>query len=127
MAPGGGSGVGYLSIRNDGEAGERLIAVEADRAGRVELHRTTVENGVMRMRPATGGTEIPPGETVELEPGGLHIMFLDVAEPFAAGEHIEAVLQFEAAGEVEVRFVVGDGAPVGEEHDHDHDHHDHEH
>lgn len=109
MESGGGSGAGYLSIRNDGDSDARLIAVEADRAGRAELHRTVVEDGVARMRPVTEGIAIPSGETVALEPGGLHIMFRDVAEPFVDGEHIEAVLVFEAAGEVPVRFRVGDG------------------
>jgi copper(I)-binding protein len=58
------------------------------------------------MRPIKGGLEIKPGETVELKPGSFHVMFLDLKEPFNAGDRIKGTLVFEKAGTVSVEFEV---------------------
>ena len=110
---------GFLAIRNDGEAPDRLVAVATERAGKTELHLTSIEDGVMRMRPVEGGIEIAPGETVTFEPGGLHVMFLEIEKPFAEGERVSAVLQFEQSGEVTVEFAVG---PAGSSEHHHEEH-----
>ena len=64
----------------------------------------------MRMRPVTQGLEIKPGETVELKPGGHHVMFMDLREGLKQGQNVKGILQFEKAGSVEVEYRVG---PVG--------------
>ena len=56
----------------------------------------------MKMRPVEGGLEIKPGETVTLKPGSLHVMFMDLKHPLETGSMVEATLQFEKAGTVEV-------------------------
>jgi periplasmic copper chaperone A len=79
----------------------------------------------MRMRPLDGGLEIAPGATVEMRPGGLHIMFIGVAEPFAAGEAVPVRLVFRSAGERDVTLEVsGSAAPTahGTHHDEGHEH-----
>jgi copper(I)-binding protein len=102
---------GYLTITNKGTAPDRLVGGSVPFAGRFEVHEMATEQGVMRMRPVgTGGLEIKPGETVELKPGGLHVMFLDLKRALLAGEHPKATLVFERAGTVEVEFAV---APIG--------------
>ena len=100
------SGAGYLTILNEGAAPDRLLAVQADFA-QVTLHRTEKDaEGVARMRPADG-IEIAPGETVALEPGGAHVMFVGLdGDPFEAGDVIPATLVFENAGEIPVEFWV---------------------
>jgi hypothetical protein len=65
-----------------------------------------MENGVAKMRPITGGLEIKPGDTVELKPGSLHVMFVGLKKPLTAGEHIKATLVFEKAGKVNVEYDV---------------------
>jgi copper(I)-binding protein len=55
--------------------------------------------------------EVPAGETVSLEPGGYHVMLLDLVAPLEDGAEIEVTLTFEVAGEMTVTAVVGDGAP----------------
>lgn len=99
------AGGGYMTIANAGSEPDRLLEVRAD-FPRVELHATEERDGVARMRPVEA-LEIPPGETVELRPGGLHVMFMGLdGDPLEAGEEIPATLVFERAGEVDVVFHV---------------------
>lgn len=107
MVPGAKVGGGYLTLDNKGASDDRLIGIRSDRAKSTEVHQMSINNGIMTMRPVVGGLPIPAGQTVELKPGGYHIMFMDVAEPFKQGETIGATLTFEKAGSVDVQFVVG--------------------
>ena len=62
------------------------------------------------MRELANGLEIKPGETVELKPGGNHVMFVGLKQPLERGRPFAATLQFEKSGKVEVEFKV---EPVG--------------
>jgi copper(I)-binding protein len=106
--PGAPVAAGYLVIENRGADADRFIAVSAspEIAGRAEIHEMAVQDGVMRMRPLPRGVEIAPGMAAKFEPGGLHLMFLDLKRPLVKGERFKATLVFEKAGEVEVEFVV---------------------
>ena len=99
-------GGGYLTVINHGTMPDRLVSVSSPAAGKVELHQMTVQDGIMTMRPLPDGITIEPGKTVAFAPGGLHIMFLDLAAPFEQGKAFAAKLIFENAGEVDVRFAV---------------------
>lgn len=115
---------GYLKITNNGSAPERLVSATASAAGRVEIHEMSMVSGVMRMRPLNDGLTIKPGETVELKPGGLHVMFMDIKQQFKQGDAIKATLQFEKAGKLDVVFNVGAVAASGGGDDHSgHKHH----
>lgn len=104
---------GYLLIRNDGDAPDRLIGGEADFAGRVEVHTMAMDSGVMRMRELEDGLEIPPGDAVELRPGAEHVMFLALEVPLVEGEARETVLMFEKAGPARVVFDVAAPGAMG--------------
>lgn len=106
MLPGQPAGGGYLTITNDGAEADRLIGASSPVAGKVEVHTMEVVDDVMVMRPVEGGLEIPAGGSVELKPGGLHLMFLEVTEPFAEGDTVPVTLEFEKAGAVEVPLPV---------------------
>ncbi len=97
---------GYLKITNRGTAPDRLIGGSAVFAGRFEVHEMKMNNGVMQMRPLAGGLEIKPGETVELKPGSIHVMFMDLKRPLQKGEKIKGTLVFEKAGTLEVDYAV---------------------
>ncbi|KQT56203.1 MULTISPECIES: copper chaperone PCu(A)C [unclassified Aureimonas] len=99
-------GVGYLSIRNDGTEPDRLVGGTATVAGRFEVHATTVENGVARMRRVEDGILVEPGATVDLASGGTHVMLLDLKGPIVKGTSFDGTLVFERAGTVPVRFSV---------------------
>ena len=106
MLPGQPAGGGYLSIANKGSVPDRLIAVTSPSAGKVEIHVMEMANDVMTMRPVEGGLEIPAGATVELKPGGTHLMFMAVPEPFKEGGEVPVTLEFEKAGKVDLKLPV---------------------
>lgn len=99
-------GGGYLKIINNGPA-DRLVSASSDRAGRVEFHEMKMNGAIMEMRELEGGITIPAKTTVELKPGGYHVMFMNVTQPFKEGEMVKAKLVFEKAGSVDVEFAVG--------------------
>jgi hypothetical protein len=97
---------GYMKIKNNGSAPDRLISGSSDVASKFEVHEMKMENGVAKMRPVKGGLEIKPGETVELKPGSFHVMFVGLKKPLSAGDHFKATLVFEKAGSVSVDYDV---------------------
>ena len=110
---------GYLRITNTGTEPDRLTGASAEIAGRSEVHEMSNENGVMKMRELERGIEIRPGQAVELKPGGLHLMFMDLKSGLKEGETVRGTLIFEKAGTVAVTFRVGGlGARGAPEHAH---------
>lgn len=113
MLPGQPAGGGYLVIANKGDEADRLVAASSPAAGKVEIHTMAVIDNVMTMRPVEGGLEIPAGGIVELKPGGFHIMFMQVPQPFAAGGEVSVTLEFEKAGKIELVMPVKEMKPAG--------------
>ncbi len=104
-APSAMAGGGFMQITNTGTTDDRLVSVEAD-FPRVEIHTTEFTDGVAKMM-HIDGIDVPAGETVALEPGALHVMFMGLqGDPLEEGETVPATLFFEQAGEVEVLFNV---------------------
>lgn len=97
---------GFLSIRNRGSEDDRLVAIRSDAAERIEIHEVRREDGMARMRRLVDGLPLPAGSTVELKPGGYHLMFITPGSGFVAGRQVRATLVFANAGEVEVAFDV---------------------
>jgi copper(I)-binding protein len=97
----------YLTIGNETDAAEVLLSASSDACGAVELHRSTMEDGVMSMEPVEGGIEIPAGGETVLEPGGLHVMCIGKQVAFDAGTTVELTLDFatvpDRTVEVEIR------------------------
>jgi periplasmic copper chaperone A len=109
-APGQPAGGAYLSIRNAGAAGDKLVSASADVSKSVELHEMKMEGTVMRMRELSV-IEVPAGKAVELKPGGLHIMLMGLKAPLKEGDKFPLKLKFEKAGDVTVTVnVEGPGA-----------------
>ncbi|PWB94887.1 copper chaperone PCu(A)C [Methylosinus sporium] len=97
-------GACYLALRNDGKIEDRLLGVEAEAAGRVELHVTKVADGVGRMRPLADGVDLPPESVVDFREKGYHLMLVDLRGPLAEGETMRGTLRFERAGPRPVLF-----------------------
>ena len=74
--------------------GARLVGASSPVAGVVEIHEMVMEGSVMRMR-AIPGLDLPPGRSVELKPGGYHVMLLDLKRPLKAGERVPVELRIE--------------------------------
>jgi len=106
--PGGAKvGSGYMRITNTGSEADRLVGGSTVVAERFEVHRSTVVEGVARMEPVTGGLEIAPGQTVELKPGALHAMLVNLRQGLKPGETVKGILVFEKAGVLKIEYQVG--------------------
>lgn len=118
----GGTGAVYFLLHNGGDVEVRLTGAESPAAGAIEIHTTENDNGVMRMRQLTDGVLLGPGESVHLQPGGMHLMLIDLAQPLAEGDSLEVTLHFEAAEDLVFTVpVVGlDDLPAEDAGEHDH-------
>jgi copper(I)-binding protein len=101
---------GFMTVRNTGTEPDRLVGGTFPHAPRVEVHEMAVTDGTMRMREVRGGIEIPPGGSIQLRPGGYHMMFMDLSQPVRTGAPARGTLVFQKAGSVEISY---DVAPVG--------------
>ncbi|WP_426956659.1 copper chaperone PCu(A)C [Muricoccus radiodurans] len=108
----GGTGAGFMPLKNNGTQPDRLLSATSAAARTTELHLGVNDNGVMRMRPVSE-IVIPPGETVTLGPGGYHIMLIGLANPLRVGDRVPVTLTFERAGSVQVELAVQAQPPAG--------------
>ena len=119
---------GYMKVTNNGNNADRLVAISAKFAGKSEIHTMEMDGDVMKMRPLSDGIVIEPGQTVELKPGGLHLMFMRLNTKLQLEQRLPVILQFEKAGEIEVELIVTDAKKLKPakhkhgEHDHSHSH-----
>lgn len=106
------AGAAYVLVKNQGAVDDALVGGTTPAAGTVELHETReVEGGMMAMaRVAT--IPVPAGGEAVLEPGGLHIMLIDLAAPLVEGTTLEVELAFESGARVVVPFEVRAGMPM---------------
>ena len=72
----------------------RLVSAASPVAGVVEIHEMRMEGDVMRMR-AVAGLDLPAGSTVELKPGGYHVMLIDLKKQLQDGEVVPLTLTIE--------------------------------
>ncbi len=93
--PGQPVGAAYMQIESDADA--RLVGVSSSAVPRVEVHEMKMDGDVMRMREVKA-IDLPKGRTVSLEPGGLHIMLMNLKKPIVAGDSIPLTLTIESAG-----------------------------
>ncbi|MGH8530240.1 MAG: copper chaperone PCu(A)C [Nevskiales bacterium] len=103
--PGAAVHAGYLVLRNNGDEDLVLSAVTSPAFARIELHEMTMHDGQMRMR-RLDKIPMPAGATINLEPGGKHLMLFRATEPVTAGQHLPLELNFGAiaiAVDAEVR------------------------
>jgi len=103
-APGQQVAGGFMKIENKGVA-DQLVSVSSPVAGEVQLHEMAMEGNVMKMRQVKD-ISVPANGAVELKPGGLHLMFMNIKAPLTAGEMVPVKLKFAKAGEVEVKMPV---------------------
>lgn len=107
--PGAPTSAVYGLIANIGVEDDTLIAASSDVAELVEIHEMSVdENEVMRMRPVEGGAVIPANGVEKFQPGGLHIMLINLTQELAVGDEINVTLTFEKFGDIELTVPVRD-------------------
>jgi len=74
----------------------RLIEARSPVAGVVEIHEMAMDNNVMKMR-AIAGLDLPAGRSVELKPGGYHVMLMSLKQTLKDGDTVPITLVFEGA------------------------------
>jgi copper(I)-binding protein len=88
----------FGTLQNTGAAPITIVSAKTSASSRTELHEVVEGSGAMTMRPKKGGFTIPAGQKLELKPGGLHIMIMDLKKSVASGD------------EVTVRLTLADGS-----------------
>ena len=83
-------------VRLTASTATRLVRAESAAAGVTEIHEMKMEGDVMKMR-AIAGLDLPAGKTVELKPGGYHIMLMDLKAPLVPGTPLPLTLVFQDA------------------------------
>ena len=104
----GGNGAAYLVVLNGLDADVQLTSAATDAADVVELHETVDDNGVMRMIPQPDGFTVPAGGSVELKPGGKHVMMIGLAKPLETGDEFELTLNFDNGESMTLTVPVAD-------------------
>lgn len=105
-APGQRVSGGYLSLLNAADRPDQLLGASSPVAGEVQIHQTSMDGGVMRMRHLPDGIELPANGRIEFKPGGAHLMFMQLRGPLEAGATFPVQLRFRDAGTVDVAFRV---------------------
>ncbi|MEO8062795.1 MAG: TonB-dependent receptor [Pseudomonadota bacterium] len=108
-------GVAYLSITNNGDSADTLTGASSPLAASVQMHQTTLSEGMARMRPLAELT-IASRKTVKIEPGGIHLMLVGLNGPLLAGTTFPLTLVFRNAGSITVQINVEerDAPPAAE-------------
>ena len=97
-------GSGFLKIKNTG-ALDKLVSASTSVGSEVQIHTMSMEGNVMKMSQIPY-IEIPANGSVELTPGGMHLMIMGLKGPVKVGDNIKIKLKFSNSGEVEVNFPV---------------------
>ncbi|MFZ2739492.1 MAG: copper chaperone PCu(A)C [Burkholderiaceae bacterium] len=94
-----------------------LVAVSSPVAGLTELHEMKMQADVMTMRAVVGGLNLPAGKTVELKPGGYHLMLMDLKTPLKKDSTVQLTLVFKdgkgVQSQLEIKLPVSLGPPAG--------------
>jgi iron complex outermembrane receptor protein len=98
-------GVAYFTLENRGATEDALLSASTPMAARVEFHQTTLSEGVARMR-AIAQVLLPAGRTVKVEPGGIHMMLVELKQPLEAGTQVPLTLVFRDARKIDVMLSV---------------------
>ncbi len=105
------TGAAYLTLSATGPAADRLVSASSPVAAKTELHNHIMVGNVAQMRPVDA-IEVAPGSPTLLQPGGLHIMLIDLKAPLQAGTSFPVTLTFEKAGTVTVQVAVRANRPA---------------
>jgi len=96
LIPGRDMSAGFMSFKNTGDANITLVSASSEAAGRVELHTSIHEDGMMKMR-KLDQLLVAPGETVVFAPGGHHLMLFNCDAQVFMGGHVMMTL-FDSEG-----------------------------
>ena len=96
---------GYMTLHNPAPTAQRIVALHSASFASVEIHQTVMQDGMMRMRQLTE-LQINAGETVQLAPGGLHLMLIQPVEPTRPGEMHRIEIEFDDGSRQNLQLMV---------------------
>ncbi len=105
VPPGHSISAAYLTLHNNSSSAVQLDSAQTDSAGTTELHQSRQQDGVMRMR-AAQQVEIPAGAEYRLQPGGDHLMLIDLKQPLNAGDEVRLQLNFSDGQQLQLKLPV---------------------
>lgn len=105
----------YGTITNNSGQDITLLGGSTEVAGVVEVHEMAMIDGAMKMQKIDGGLVIPAGQSVVLEPGGNHLMLMELTQAVEPGSQISVTLDFEGTEDLTLEGVVGKPAQGGDE------------
>ena len=108
MASATGQLAGYMLIKNTGTTPDSLVGVQADFTDMTMLHMSSVDSNNVSSMIVVNAIDIPAGQTVELKPGGYHIMFVGLKRDLKVGDSVTLILQFKNAGAISIPAQVTD-------------------
>lgn len=106
------AGAAYMTLENTAEMPDKLLSASTPVAAKAELHTHLKDGAVMRMREVQS-IEVGPKATVRLQPGGLHVMLMNLKNPLEKGTNFPLTLVFEKAGAVTVDVTVEAAGAMG--------------
>ena len=112
-------GGGFMVVTNTSAKPDKLLSATTTIAKEVQLHTMSMDGGIMRMRQVSGGIDVPAKGTLELKPGGYHLMFMGLKRPLKKDERFPVTLKFQNAGTLKVLFAVqtvGSTGPIEADH-----------
>ena len=107
----------FMTLTNQADADRALVSASSDVAEVVELHTHTMDNGMMRMR-RIDQIDLPAGEAVVLEPGGLHVMLIGLKRQLVPGEQVTLELRYDDGSSEQLSAPVKAIQPMGRMHGH---------
>ena len=113
--PGAPSAAIYGSFRNDGDQALTIKKITTDVAGMAMLHRSTLENGMMKMS-AVDELSVSAGEVVKLEPGGMHMMLMGLRAPLNENQIIYVNILTSDEASIRTEVIVGSVAQMSAPH-----------
>ncbi len=84
----------YFDLRNDSDTVLSLTSVTSKVSNHIEIHEHVMTNGLMKMQEVSEGINIASRDTVHFEPGGYHLMVMNLQKPIKEGEFVELTLHF---------------------------------
>lgn len=115
----------FGTITNNSAEDITLTGAETEVAGLVEIHEMAMIDGEMKMQQIDGGLVIPAGKSVSLEPGGNHIMLMELTKAVEAGQEISVTLRFDGADALTINGIVAKPSEGGDEKYHEGEDHNH--
>jgi hypothetical protein len=96
---------GYMSITNSGALERSIVSLSSESFMHIDIHQSIEKDGMISMQPVHA-LSIPPGKSMQLAPGGFHLMMMNPLQPLSLGDRVSVTLQFDDQSTQTIQMVV---------------------